>query len=155
MIEYQVALMQWKFKLAFAIASVPLAIIQGMIAGYSAPFPASLVLGPLLGAIAGVTAGVQVAAVAASKPKPPSFQTGGFVQGSSLAGDSVSAQVNSGELILNGAQQRRLFDMAEGRQGGGSGTINVFIGDELIYSNLYDATKNGDLLIDTRAVTDV
>lgn len=155
MIEYQVALQSWKFKLAFAIASVPLAIMQGLIAGLQIPI-AGIVLGPVYAALAGAMAGIQVAAVAASKPKPPSFQMGGIVPGNSPAGDNIAAQVNSGELILNGAQQRRLFDIADGRsQPGGMGNISIYIGDELLYDNLYEATKNGDLLIDTRAVTDV
>lgn len=47
----------------------------------------------------------------------PKFATGGIVSGSSYSGDQVLARVNSGEMILNGAQQRNLFDIANGRGG--------------------------------------
>ena len=41
------------------------------------------------------------------------FTTGGIVPGNSFSGDHLLARVNSGEMILNGAQQARLFDMAD------------------------------------------
>jgi hypothetical protein len=49
------------------------------------------------------------------------FADGGFVPGASFSGDRVQANVNSGELILNRQQQQRLFQMANGDSGGGSG----------------------------------
>lgn len=42
------------------------------------------------------------------------FATGGVVGGSSTSGDKLMIGVNSGEMILNRAQQRRLFDIANG-----------------------------------------
>ena len=43
-------------------------------------------------------------------PKPR-FAGGGIVGGSSISGDMINARVNSGEMILNLPQQKRLFDM--------------------------------------------
>lgn len=43
------------------------------------------------------------------------FATGGIVGGNSKSGDRVLARVNSGEMILNAAQQAQLFTIANGR----------------------------------------
>lgn len=42
--------------------------------------------------------------------KLPKFANGGIVGGGSTSGDNMLARVNSGEMILNGGQQRRLFN---------------------------------------------
>jgi len=68
----------------------------------------------LWGAIA-VGAGM-LAAIMGFAPK---FEQGGIVGGTSYSGDNVLAAVNSGEMVLNRSQQARLFDMANGRNGGG------------------------------------
>lgn len=81
----------------------------------------------LWGAIA-IGAGIMAAVLAFAD----GFATGGVVPGNSFNGDNVLARVNSGEMILNRAQQARLFDIANGNAEpvGGSGavinqTINV------------------------------
>ena len=43
-----------------------------------------------------------------------SYATGGVVGGNSYFGDRLTAHVNSGEMILNAAQQARLFAIANG-----------------------------------------
>lgn len=54
------------------------------------------------------------------------FEQGGFVNGNSFSGDRMIARVNSGEAILNPAQQRNFMNLANGNmgQGGTNGTIN-------------------------------
>lgn len=42
------------------------------------------------------------------------FATGGIVGGNSMSGDKLLVRVNSGEMILNAAQQARLFALANG-----------------------------------------
>jgi len=42
------------------------------------------------------------------------FATGGIVGGNQTSGDNVLVRVNSGEMILNAAQQARLFALANG-----------------------------------------
>jgi hypothetical protein len=44
----------------------------------------------------------------------PRFERGGIVAGSSFTGDNVLARVNSGELILNRAQQKNLAPQLAG-----------------------------------------
>ncbi|MCP3682364.1 MAG: hypothetical protein GY861_06700 [bacterium] len=146
-IEYNVALMQWKFNLATAIATAPLTVLNALTAGMKfSPIVAGIYAG-----LASAAAGIQIGAVAASRPAPPSFQTGGIVSGGQSAGDNMSAQVNSGEMILNGLQQRRLFDMADGR-GSNNNMKQVSVSEESTWSEIFNASKNGNLFIDTRAV---
>ena len=54
------------------------------------------------------------------------FANGGIVGGTSFTGDNMQANVNSGEMILNGGQQKELFSMANGSSGG-SGGVKVVI----------------------------
>lgn len=49
----------------------------------------------------------------------PKFAQGGIVPGNSFSGDNITAQLNSGEMVLNTNQQARLFDILNG-----SGSIN-------------------------------
>ena len=66
-----------------------------------------------------------VAAVVAALANMQKFETGGIVGGTSFFGDQVLARVNSGEMILNRAQQASLFRMIN--QGGGGGTVTFRI----------------------------
>jgi len=57
-----------------------------------------------------------------------SYENGGIVPGTSYSGDNLNARVNSGEMILNRAQQRQLWQAANGggRSGNGGGTtVNI------------------------------
>ena len=72
------------------------------------------VVGPALGLVAGI------AAYAWGQSLIPSFEEGGIVQGSSYKGDNVKANVNSGEMILNGSQQKNLFDIANNKDSKGN-----------------------------------
>lgn len=85
--------------------------------GAKMPFPFNLV------AIA-----ASVAAVLAALAAVGAFANGGIVGGSSFAGDNLFARVNSGEMILNGSQQRNLFKLLD--NGGGNvvgGNVNFVI----------------------------
>lgn len=81
-------------------------------------------VGPALGIAA---AGAAIAAGMANVQKIRSteyvgaYAEGGIIPGNSPSGDRLSARVNSGEMILNQGQQRRLFDMASGGQKGPPG----------------------------------
>lgn len=97
----------------------------------------------LWGAIA-IGAGIMAAVLAFAD----GFATGGVVPGNSFSGDNVLARVNSGEMILNRAQQARLFDIADGNtEPGWSGsavinqTINVQNGGDL--TAITQAIKRG------------
>lgn len=78
-------------------------------------------------AIAAVAAlgSVVASAISAADAQRQKFAGGGIVGGSSFTGDRVSAQVNSGEMILNRAQQARLFQIANGAGGGGQVEFHI------------------------------
>ena len=152
-LEYEAALAGWELQLASAVIGVPLAVMNALVSGWAAAALNPALAGwypALLAGLAGTAGAVQVGAIQQAKPQPPKFAEGGIVPGTSFSGDRVQAQVNSGEMILNQSQQARLFEIAN--QGGGSGNITVYLGDELIYKSLYNASKRGDLIIDARGV---
>lgn len=76
-----------------------------------------------ISAVAALGAVVAAAISAANKTNIQRFANGGIVGGSSFTGDRVSAQVNSGEMILNKSQQANLFRIANG---GGTGKEVTF-----------------------------
>lgn len=80
-------------------------VVAATKSGAKLPFPANIVA---------IAAGV--AAVVAALSMAGAFASGGIVGGSSTSGDRLVARVNSGEMILNRSQQRRLFDLANGAQ---------------------------------------
>ena len=81
-----------------------MAIASATASGASMPFPYNVVA---------IAAGV-AAVVAALASISGTFANGGIVGGSSPSGDKLLARVNSGEMILNGAQQSRLFNFING-----------------------------------------
>lgn len=114
--RHKIAMWEWGVQLVQAIANtaqgITKAISQGGVAGIA------------LGALVGAAGAAQIALITANKPVAPSFATGGIVEGTSYTGDRVQANVNSGEMILTYAQQKRLFDIANGGRTGGN--VQVF-----------------------------
>lgn len=96
------------------------------------------------GIAAGLIAGM-MAAMAAQHAASLGLQAlagGGIINGSSRMGDHLLARVNAGEMVLNGKQQKNLFNAIDnGTLGGGS---NVLVGGEIRIkgSDLYVALKN-------------
>lgn len=74
-------------------------------------------VGPILAiaAIASVMAAI-IGVIASSK----GFAGGGIIDGATSIGDYNLARVNNGEMILNGTQQKRLFNLLDGNSGFGS-----------------------------------
>ena len=85
---------------------------------------ASVAATPIVGWI---MAGAAVASVIAAIMSAPKFATGGIVPGINYSGDRVPVMANSGEMILNRAQQGRLFQILNG---GGSRSSDVRIAGE-------------------------
>lgn len=110
--QYKIDMLQWTANVAQALANTALAVTTALAQGgiYGAP----------IAALIGAAGAVQVATIISQKPIPPSFATGGIVGGTSYTGDNVLAKVNSGEMILNSAQQRNLFDRINGNNMGGN-----------------------------------
>lgn len=71
-----------------------------------------------------------IASAVAAFASIPKFASGGIVGGHSYSGDKVLARVNSGEMILNQAQQARLWGKLNG--GGASQVEFVIRGSELV-----------------------
>lgn len=96
--------------------------------GSKLPFPANL---------AAIAAGI--AAVVAAFAMIGNFANGGIIGGRATHGDMQFARVNGGELILNGTQQARLFDLLN--EGGilANGGVVEF---KLRGSDLYGSLKN-------------
>ena len=86
---------------------------------------------------AGFIAQQQAAIALAALPK---FAFGGIIGGGSTSGDNMLARVNSGEMILNGTQQRRLFNFINGG-GMGGGQISA-ISTKVRGEDLYLSIKN-------------
>lgn len=92
---------------AAAMGEAGLTTAKASSSAASLPFPANIAA-----IAAAVAAGLAVVATVASIVG--SFATGGIVPGGSTSGDRVLARVNSGEMILNTGQQKRLFDLLNG-----------------------------------------
>lgn len=101
-------------------AAVSTATIDGIAAVQKAlasvPYPFNFVAAGLVG----TATAANVAKIAGVK-----LEHGGIVPGSSFAGDSVSAQLNSGEMVLNRGQQAQLFQQANGNNGASDGGLDI------------------------------
>lgn len=73
--------------------------------------------GPVLGAVFGGIAAAAMAAQASRITNVGNFATGGFISGNSYSGDRLTANVNSGEAVLNVSQQKEFMRMANGSTG--------------------------------------
>lgn len=123
---------QWALSSAANIAQMivqlqALATAQGVASAFSAGWPACLP------AVATVL--TTIASIFSSLPQ---FAEGGIIGGSSYFGDRLLARVNSGEMILNQKQQRRLYDLTTS-----DGGTTVSLGVSRIQgSDLYLALSN-------------
>lgn len=115
--RYKIAMWEWGVNLANSLVNTAVAVTKAL---SSSEPPLNFILAGLV-ASAGAA---QAALIGANKPVVPSFATGGIVGGTSYTGDRVQANVNSGEMILTYAQQKRLFDIANGGRTGGN--VQVF-----------------------------
>jgi len=88
-----------------------------------------------------------VAAVASAMSTISSFAQGGIVGGADFR-DGISARVSSGEMIINEADQRRLFDTIHSGGGGGGGGNSYISGEQIVtVVNAYGRrTGRGELI---------
>lgn len=82
--------------------------------------------------------------------RAPAFEDGGIVPGNSFNGDRVTARVNSGEMILNRAQQAQLFSIANGGDSGREIVVhsNVILDGEVVGKAVSRQVANGLVLGD-------
>ncbi|MBC6721348.1 hypothetical protein [Treponema sp. Marseille-Q4130] len=120
---YRIQMWQWTGSIAQATANTAQAMVSTLAQEAG---PAALKIA--MAAMVAAAGGAQLATIIANKPIPPSnFATGGIVGGTSYTGDRVTANVNSGEMILNRMQQRHLFDSINSNQLGTKPQMNVKI----------------------------
>lgn len=92
-------------QIAFSSAS---ALAQGIASAMQMVYPLNIIA--MISTIASV-----LASIATAKAQMSGYAEGGIVPGTSYSGDRVQARVNSGEMVLTQAQQKQLFEIANGR----------------------------------------
>ena len=121
-----------------ALAATTTAQAGSAVAGAASSQASIPVVGPVLAAAA--VAGI-VALIASNMKK---FATGGFVGGNSTQGDRNIIRANSGELILNKAQQAHLFNMINGKENAGGNVEFKIRGADLVGAiNNYNGRRRG------------
>lgn len=115
---------------------VSLMIANGVSSAMSLPFPANLA------AAATVIAGLASIIATIKNAASGSFAEGGIVGGSSMVGDRLIARVNSGEMILNGSQQRNLFNLLD--SGGSASHTGSQVEFKISGSTLKGVLRNYD-----------
>lgn len=85
--------------------------IANIIKGYSEASAQSATLGPWAWAAFSLAGLAQVTSVISQIHSLSGYASGGIIQGANTIGDYNLARVNSGEMILNGTQQARLFSL--------------------------------------------
>lgn len=116
------AMMQVLLANGVSIAEGAKGMASGMASAAATPFPANIAaiisvvaqIGAIVGTVASTIAQAKQIVQGASAGN---FEGGGVVKGNSYTGDKLTANVNSGEVILNREQQANLlFGMANARQ---------------------------------------
>jgi len=110
------AAIQASVQMGEILTNEALALAGGTAASQTLPFPENIAA--LITTIAQITS--QFATVFKTFSKS-GFAAGGIVGGRLYTGDRLTARVNSGEMILNGSQQARLFELANSPAGGAAG----------------------------------
>lgn len=105
--------------------------IATMIQSYATALAQAATMGPWAWAAFGLTGLGQLMAMIAGVRSAAGFAQGGIVGGTSYSGDKQYIRVNSGEMILNGQQQARLFSMINSGGGGGEVTFRI-AGQQLV-----------------------
>lgn len=101
---------------------------------------------PMVGWVIGLAAAAAVIGIIAAAKSSSHFAQGGIVPGTSFSGDKVSAQLNSGEMVLNTGQQRRLFDMLDGKGTAGGGKVEFVIKGQELRGVLNNYNKKQEFL---------
>lgn len=91
------------------------AIASGAASGAKAPWPIAIaMIATIVGTITAIFSSLNTFADGGIIPK---YATGGMISGATSIGDYNLARVNGGEMILNGSQQRRLFNLLNSNGG--------------------------------------
>lgn len=129
-------MLQWMAGVLQAVGTAIPQIIALTAAQKSQAVAGAAASSSILGPIAVVASIASVVGALAAIPK---FERGGIVSGSSYYGDKILARVNSGELIANEAQQRRIWQEMNTARGAATAT-SVSVGGEF-------RIRGGDLVV--------
>ena len=116
--KYKLDMWRWSSDMLSAVANTAMGVTKALADGGA--------LGIITGALVAAAGAAQIAVITANKPRKPQFADGGIVPGTSYTGDRVEALVNSGEMILNAAQQRRLFNAIDRGEVANGAQIKVY-----------------------------
>jgi hypothetical protein len=123
--KYKADLFAWGANVTLMTATMAVAALTAYSEGLKGGGPAATVLAAIQQGMAIATGVAQIAAAISAKPKPPSFHTGGVVQGKS--GQEVNATLLAGEKVTTSRQfgdiMQAFANMAN-MKGGGEG-MNV------------------------------
>lgn len=131
------------------VAAIMAGTVANLLKGYAAATAQASSLGPWGWAAFALSGLAEVTAVIAQVKSLGKYADGGIVSGSSTLGDFNIARVNSGEMILNGTQQRSLFNQlnqpqAQNERGSANANVQFKIsGRELVgVLNNYNTFRN-------------
>lgn len=122
---------------ALEVSFLDLASAMIFAAHASIPFAGVGIATGLISTMLSVQAATKAATLAMA-----AFESGGIVEGNSYHGDRLIARVNSGEMILNGRQQKNLFDAINEGALGNSDKNRLYGEVKIKGSDLYIALDN-------------
>jgi len=137
------------------IIATPQAAFQAYKSAMVLPFPASQIVGA---AMAAATTGLGIAKLKLIQDQPlPALAEGGIVPAIPGGRQITVAEGGNSEGVIPFNERgvdilAQAMEKAISKIGGGSGATNVYIDSELIYSNMYEASRRGAVKIDQRAI---
>ena len=120
--EYKIKMFEWTASILAATANIAEGVSKAIAQGGTA--------GLVTGALVGAAGAVQLASIIASKPIPPNFYKGGIIggaNGATMGGDNTYIHARAGEMVLNAAQQRSLWDKLNGQDTRGAAGYNLTV----------------------------
>ena len=119
--QYKIQMVQWSASILQATANIAQGVTQAIAQGG--------VAGLITGGLVAAAGAVQIASIIASKPTPPNFAGGGVIggmNGASMGADNTYIHARTGEMVVNAAQQKALWEAMNGGANGAGGA-NIVI----------------------------
>lgn len=119
--QYKIQMVQWGASILQATANIAQGVTQAIAQGG--------VAGLITGSLVAAAGAVQIASIIASKPTPPNFAGGGVIggmNGASMGADNTYIHARTGEMVVNAAQQKALWEAMNGGANGAGGA-NIVI----------------------------
>ena len=119
--QYKIQMVQWAASILQATANIAQGVTQAIAQGG--------VAGLITGSLVAAAGAVQIASIIASKPTPPNFAGGGVIggmNGASMGADNTYIHARTGEMVVNAAQQKALWEAMNGGANGAGGA-NIVI----------------------------